>query len=623
MSRRNKTVKTTDAFSNPVHQLGFGTQNPIESTQYPLTRMSQNYALLNSLYRSNWIVQNIIDTIPSDMTKKWFELTGSVSQEAKRRVDALMRSSRLRKSIGDGLKWGRLYGGAAGIILIKGQEQLEEPLNLDAIMPGTFAGLYVVDRWSGVYPESELVSDMTDPDFGLPAYYTVRDENDKDVQRVHHSRVIRFIGRELPYYERIAETYWGESELEAIYDEIAKRDNVSHNIASLTFRACRDYMEMDNVDQLFAIGGQQQQERFWRTMQAQAVLDTNFGMRVVNKGDAIHNTQYTFAGLADVYDGVMMDVAGAARIPVTKLFGRSPAGMNATGESDLQNYYDYIDEQRESRLRPIIERLLPVLALSAWGVVPDDLDIKFPPLWTPKAVELASIAAQKTQVVIDTFKAQLIDAGQAQAELKGLSDETGMFGGIEDETIKANRGKSFEQMNDPFAGLSLPSAEDTVSTRDGGPGSGNFNHAGRPGAVGGSGGGVAYPNDRQRKIDSIHIDFESDNMLPELNKEDLAELGKESKPVLLKREVLERNLLQHPEVPREEYDEIIKSALYSSDLRFKGKSERHNQDYVNFVKTVPHQNSLVLLQIAAHKENFEIIHLFKIGDRSLKRMQKR
>ncbi|MFQ8761936.1 MAG: anti-CBASS protein Acb1 family protein [Intestinimonas sp.] len=55
-----------------------------------------------------------------------------------------------------------------------------------------------------------------------------------------------------------------------------------------------------------------------------------------------------------------LDLSGASRIPVTKLFGRSPAGMNATGESDLRNYYDYVDTLREAKLRPILEKLLPV-----------------------------------------------------------------------------------------------------------------------------------------------------------------------------------------------------------------------------------------------------------------------
>ncbi len=212
---------------------------------------------------------------------------------------------------------------------------------------------------------------------------------------MHHSRVVRFTGRELPYNEKIAEQYWGESEIEAIYTEVVKRDNVSSNIAALTFRANVNYMETDSMDQMLAVNNAQAQRKFWQTLQAQSVLESNFGMRLVNKGDVMHNTQYTFTGLPDVYDRMMMDVAGAARTPVTKLFGRSPAGMNATGESDMNNYYDYIDGLRENQFRPLLEKILPVMLLSAWGAVPDDLDIDFPPLQTPDSSEIADIARRK------------------------------------------------------------------------------------------------------------------------------------------------------------------------------------------------------------------------------------
>lgn len=61
MSRRDKStpkgggkpnsgVAALDAFSNPLFRLGYGSQSPLEATEYPLTRMTDNYALLNSLY---------------------------------------------------------------------------------------------------------------------------------------------------------------------------------------------------------------------------------------------------------------------------------------------------------------------------------------------------------------------------------------------------------------------------------------------------------------------------------------------------------------------------------------------------------------------------------------------
>ena len=80
-SRKRKHRKTTDAFSNPAARLGFGTFDLTQSTDYPMTRMSQNYQLLTSMYRDNWIVQNIVSIIPTDMVRKWFELNTTIDQD--------------------------------------------------------------------------------------------------------------------------------------------------------------------------------------------------------------------------------------------------------------------------------------------------------------------------------------------------------------------------------------------------------------------------------------------------------------------------------------------------------------------------------------------------------------
>lgn len=465
MSRRNKSrprgaqpnteaVSVQDAFSNPLFRLGYGSQSPLEATEYPLTRMTDNYALLNSLYRDNWVVQNVVGIIPDDMTKKWFAPAGAVGPEHLKELDRVQRVTALRERVNEGLRWGRLYGGAAGLIMIRGQEgMLGQPLELESIYPGTFQGLYILDRWQGVVPGMELVFEGGEP---VPAYYSITNARGNTVAKVHHSRLVRFTGRDLPFLERVAELYWGESEVEALYNDVVKHDNVAANMAALTFRANVDTMEVQNLDQLFSVTSGEQQRRFWNVMQAQSVMKSNFGMQLVNRGDQIKNTQYTFTGLQEVYDSMCLDLSGASRIPVTKLFGRSPAGMNATGESDLRNYYDYVDTLREAKLRPILEKLLPVLAMSAWGAVPDGLDITFPPLWTPTAAEVAEIALKKSQAIRDTFQAGLFRADTAQRELKKLADETGMFDSISEEEIAANAGKTYQDvtaLRDPLAGM--------------------------------------------------------------------------------------------------------------------------------------------------------------------------
>ena len=451
-TRKHKR-KTLDAFSNPAARLGFGTFDLTQATDYPMTRMGQNYQLLTSMYRDNWIVQNIVSVIPTDMVRKWFELSTTIDQNYLDDFQRLERKTQIKKKILDGLCWGRLYGGAVGLILVKGQDDLSKPLDLDAVMPGSFQGLRILDRWSGVFPQGQLVTDPEDPDFGLPEYYTIRDVRDTFEINVHHSRMIRFIGRELPWLEQVAELYWGESEIEAIYNEIVRRDNVAANITALTFKANVEYREVEGLDQLLGIGSTEMQRRFWNQMNAMSIVRSSQGIALINKGDAVHHETYTFAGLGDVYDRIMMDVAGAARTPVTKLFGRSPAGMNSTGESDLANYYDYIDGLRETSLRQILEKLVPIMALSCWGRVPDDLEIVFPSMQSPDEKQIAETAAIKANAVIAAYQNDLIDKETADKE---LIDIDGLFDKITDEQAEAGKGITYSSermMNDPMAGI--------------------------------------------------------------------------------------------------------------------------------------------------------------------------
>lgn len=464
MSRRHKTrptgnqpnteaVAVQDAFSNPLFRLGWGSQSPLEATEYPLTRMTDNYALLNSLYRDNWVVQNVVGLMVDDMLREWYKLKGSYTPDALDALGKVERDTRLRERINEGLRWGRLYGGAAGLIMIDGQNDLSKPLDVDMIYPGSFKGLYILDRWQGVTPNMELVFEGGDP---VPESYSITDAQGHTVVNVHHSRVVRFTGRDLPYLERVAEMYWGESEVEALYKDVVAHDNVSANMAALTFQANINTMEYKGLEQLFSIGSTQAQRRFWNVMQAQSVLRSNFGTQLVEEGTKLTNTQYTFTGLQEVYESMCLNLCGASHYPMTKLFGRSPAGMNATGESDLKNYYDYVDSQREAKVRPVLQKLLPVLAMSAWGFVPDDLDFTFPPLWTPTATETAEIALKKAKAIRDTFQAGLFQADTAMKELKKLEEETGMFGSLSDEEIAAAAGKSYTDvtaLRDPLMGL--------------------------------------------------------------------------------------------------------------------------------------------------------------------------
>lgn len=441
---KNTGIVTSDAFQNSVARMGFNMPNLLEGTKYPITRITKDYNLMNSLYRSHWIVRRIVDTIPEDMCKNWYSFSTELPPEKLDLFRQAEKKTQVKSKLEKGIKWGRLYGGAGALMMIEGQEdQLSEPLDIDTIMPGSFKGLMILDRWAGISSVTELVSDISSSEFGLPKYYHITSDASKDTVKIHHSRVLRFTGDELPYWEQQAEMYWGASVIESVFEELKKRDNTSFNIASLIFLANLRVLKMDQLGQELAVGDQQTQQRLYNTLSAQNWLQSNLGMYVMDAKDDFQTHQYTFAGINEIYESFMCDISGASQIPMTKLFGRSPGGLNATGEGDLTNYYNLIEQKQESQMRPALEKLHPVMAMSTWGEVPDDLEAVFNPVKTLDDKEIAEVVDKKTTAILNVYNA-LGNEKLALKELKQMSDSTGMFSNITDDDI--------EKADDTFGG---------------------------------------------------------------------------------------------------------------------------------------------------------------------------
>lgn len=518
--------RALDAFSNVLARLGAGTPNLLEGTEYSLQRMSRDFNTLNALYRESWIVRRIIDVIPADMLKNWITITSGLDPDVEKRLSLTLRRTQLIDKLKRGMQWGRLYGGALGVMLVKHQGyDLSQPLQLDWIMPGDFAGLLIFDRWNGVNPSSELIEDISDPDYGYPNYYTVTDPAGGGSVKIHHSRVIRFTGNTLPFWEEIAEMQWGASVVESIFDELRKRDNVSWNIAQLTFMANIRVLKMQDLGQLLAATDNESQAELLRTLEAQNMLLNNMGMQVMDAADGLETHQYTFGGLADCYQQFIMDISGAAEIPVTRLFGRSPSGLNATGESDLQNYYDMIAEKQESYLRPILNKVLPPFIISTLGSLPDDFDFEFDPVAEPSDKERADLAKCGTDNVVAAYNAGLISQRTALKELKQQSERTGVWTNITDEDI-AKASETVEvpgEMGGGLLGLGEdgPAAGAPQGVGDAAP---EWNEGAHPRDKGGkftSGGGE---NDLNSLAEDVNIKLSNAKRYPGLTKK-LKDLG--------------------------------------------------------------------------------------------------
>lgn len=420
MSRKRNRRGARDGYVNLPARLG-GAGTLLGAGTYERS-FPFNPTLLTSLYRESWIAKRIIDMPGEDMTRGWYTLP--LEEGKLEELQALEARHDIRREITDAIRWARLYGGAAALMVIDGHEDfLSEPLDPDTVMPGSFCGLLVRDRLS-VTPSTELEDDLNDPDFGYPMYYDLRTEGGAPGSggslRVHHSRVLRFTGRDLPRAEEAAEQYWGASELEHIWEELQKRNATSANIAQLVFQANITTLRMGDFGEILAMGTDQQRRRVLEALEQENALRTSFGLQLLSAGDTLENHPYSFAGLSQVYEAFMLDMAGAAGIPATRLFGRSPQGMNATGEGDLKNYYELIGAMQERHLRPALEKLLPVMAMSLWGEAPEAPDISFPSLMPVSPPEEAGVQAKQVETLACLTRAGLMTREEARARLAAL-----------------------------------------------------------------------------------------------------------------------------------------------------------------------------------------------------------
>ncbi|MCG7221233.1 DUF1073 domain-containing protein [Acinetobacter sp. AG3] len=446
---------TADSFQNFAARVGLGAGSQHDQSTYSANYLSRNRLLVESMYRSSWVVGQVVDVVADDMTREGINMRGLQSpedaEEINQELDRLQVWDKLNKTI----KWSRLYGGAIAVMMIDGQN-VSTPLNINTVAKDQFKGLIVLDRWMVVPTLEDLVTEYG-PYYGMPKYYDViTDSVGLCNQKIHYSRVIRMDGVELPYWQAIAENLWGQSVIERLEDRLTIFDSATLGAGQLVYKAHLRTYKVKGLREIIAKGGrlydalvkQIQQIRQWQS---------NEGMTLMDAEDTFETHQYSFTGLDNLLMQFGQQIAGATGIPLVRLFGQSPAGFSATGESDLSNYYDNINQQQEGRMRTPLQTLLAVVSLSKLGkALPNSFKFDFASLWQIDEKVKAEVANTVAQAVTTVEESGLISRKTALKELRQSSEVTGIFSHITDEEIEAAvddppppKGEYDEESNQP------------------------------------------------------------------------------------------------------------------------------------------------------------------------------
>ena len=427
---------TRDSYVNFATNVGNGANNTLSAGSYQFNFTSRNRVQIEAMYRSSWIVGQAVDVVADDMTRAGVEIQSDMDPQDIGGMQAELTDLCCWQRLNEGLRWSRLFGGCIVVPLIDGQKP-STPLRMEGIGAGKFRGLLVLDRWVAQPTLSDLVTEFG-PDFGMPRYYdTIADAPALPRTRIHYSRVFRFDGVDLPYYQKQSENGWGMSVIERLYDRLLAFDSSTMGAAQLVNKAHLRVLFMEGLRQAIAMGGDPL-KGVMGNLDMIRQYQSGEGLTLLDAKDKFETNDYSFGGLDAVLLQFGMQLSGALQIPLVRLFGQSPGGMNSTGESDLRTYYDGIAQQQASKLRRPMQKLLDIVHWSKFGEAPPDgFGFRFRPLWQMTEEARATTAQQVTTSVLAAYEAAVIPRKTALQELRQSSEITGIWSNITDEDIAA------------------------------------------------------------------------------------------------------------------------------------------------------------------------------------------
>lgn len=430
-----QAATTTDSFQNFQARLGMGTDNLMSASQYGFNPITRTRTLLEWIHRGSWLGGVAVDVVADDMTRAGVDLKGQLHPD---QVEAIQESANglgVWNQINDTVKWSRLYGGALAVMLIDGQDP-STPLRLNTIRKGQFRGLLVLDRWM-VEPSLEDLVQEYGPDLGLPKFYRVTaDAPALPKMKIHYSRCLRLEGIRLPYWQRVMENMWGISVLERLYDRMIAFDSATTGAAQLVYKSYLRTFKVENLREIAASGGPALQG-LTQYVNMMARFQSIEGITMIDaKDDFVVDTHGAFGGLDEVINQLGQQLSGALQIPLVRLFGQSPAGLNSSGESDLRTYYDNIKNQQKARLGVPVTRIYRAIAASEGIKLPDGFQIDFRSLWQLTDTQKADIAGKVAEAITKTDGAGITTPKMALEELRISSHTTGIFGSITDEDVE-------------------------------------------------------------------------------------------------------------------------------------------------------------------------------------------
>jgi len=305
--------------------------------------------MLAELWVSGGFAKKISCVRVDDMTRQWFKIENDPDND----IINYMKDIDTKYNINLALKWRAHFGGGVNVLGINDGRKLEEEVNLNSIKSIDWIETY--DRTDCSITEFHYNKDKGSINFGELEYITIQPPYGAPFN-AHVSRCLIWKG--IPVPKRIESGnfyFWGMSELQHGWNELKNLCASLNHVVKILYEFIIGKYKIDGLSTLIAENKKSEVEEIIAIIEL--AKSTIQGV-LLDSADDYQRDSANVAGLSELLDRYSIMLAGVYDYPVTKLFGRSAAGENATGEGDLKNYYDSVKSYQENLMTKNLMKLV-------------------------------------------------------------------------------------------------------------------------------------------------------------------------------------------------------------------------------------------------------------------------
>jgi len=423
------TLSRFDTWSNPFTALGTGFDKAQHTVFNGKVRIPDPE--LCELFHGDDIARRVTQIYPQEMTRKGFRVgfpkDTTVDRDA---LSKLLVTLDVMPKFFEGLVWGRLYGGAVGVLGVNDGLEPEEPVNEDRIQSIDF--INIIDK-RFIQPKV-WQNDPMAADFGEPIVYQINPQTTQGTvirmsTEVHRSRLIIFPGVLTSTDKAANNDGWDNSIMQTLRPVIRDFQSNWNAVGNLVQEASVGVYKIKGLLGLLASG--KKEVLLKRTQMIDTAKSVARSIIIDADEEDYSRIGAQLTELSSLLDRYMLRLAAAVEVPVTILMGQSPAGMNATGDSDFRWFFDNVTTQQTNILTPLLNKLLKLILLSSEGptsgVLPTMWDINYHPLWasTPKEqAEVEKLTAERDKIYVDIKVLKAQEIGLSRFTNDGWRSET-------------------------------------------------------------------------------------------------------------------------------------------------------------------------------------------------------